>query len=354
LAKNGQEGIDAVVREHPDLVLLDINLPDMSGFDACRLIRVSFAGPILMVTVRNSVRDKIDALDAGADDYIVKPFAMAELLAHVRAALRRSSAEQPLPKIESSELTVDLEMRMVNVRGNSVHLTPKEFDVLRLLVTQQGRPVTHRKILQIVWGPEYGEETELVRVVIRQLRRKIEKNPAHPRYILTEPWVGYMFQLPPDMAENGLSAKSDLAARTAPLLMLAFLMVTAGELLLVESTQFTSALKHRPPEEKGFFRSLLDPLVCLFGEQCEQILQRPGERRCSWVGVGRPWGRGPDLAAGTLACRINPGGGCFLVDGRQRRVLPRNHAMPVLYRQSIRRPYADQQSAALHAIAPKG
>jgi two-component system KDP operon response regulator KdpE len=202
LAKNGQEGIDTVVREHPDLVLLDINLPDMSGFDACRLIRLSFAGPILMLSVRNSVRDKIDALDAGADDYIVKPFAMAELLARVRAALRRSSAEQPLPKIETSELTVDFEMRMVTVRGNSVHLTPKEFDVLRLLVTQEGRPVTHRKILQTVWGPEYAEETEPVRVVIRQLRKKIEKNPAHPRFILTEPWVGYMFQLPPEMAEK--------------------------------------------------------------------------------------------------------------------------------------------------------
>jgi two-component system KDP operon response regulator KdpE len=202
LAKNGQEGIDTVVREHPDLVLLDINLPDMSGFDACRLIRLSFAGPILMLSVRNSVRDKIEALDAGADDYIVKPFAMAELLARVRAALRRSSAEQPLPKIETSELTVDLDMRMVTVRGDSVHLTPKEFDVLRLLVTQEGRPVTHRKILQIVWGPEYGEETEPVRVVIRQLRKKIEKNPAHPRYILTEPWIGYMFQLPPDTLEK--------------------------------------------------------------------------------------------------------------------------------------------------------
>ena len=198
LAKNGQDGIDTVVREHPDLVLLDINLPDMSGFDACRLIRVSFAGPILMLTVRNSVRDKIDALDAGADDYIVKPFAMGELLARVRAALRRSSAEQPLPKIETSELTIDFEMRMVNVRGNSVHLTPKEFDVLRLLVTQPGRPVTHRKMLQIVWGPEYGEETEPVRVVIKQLRYKIEKDPAHPRYFLTEPWVGYKFQLPTD------------------------------------------------------------------------------------------------------------------------------------------------------------
>jgi len=202
LAKNGQEGIDTVVREHPDLVLLDINLPDRSGFDAWRLIRVSFAGPILMVSVRNSVRDKIDALDAGANDYIVKPFAVGELLARVRAALRRSTTEQPLPKIETSELTVDLEMRMVSVRGKSVHLTPKEFDVLRLLVTQEGRPVTHRKILQIVWGPEYGEETEPVRVVIKQLRQKIEKRPAHPRYILTEPWVGYKFQLPTDTLEK--------------------------------------------------------------------------------------------------------------------------------------------------------
>jgi two-component system KDP operon response regulator KdpE len=207
LAKNGQEGIDTVVREHPDLVLLDINLPDMSGFDACKMIRVSFAGPILMVTVRNSVRDKIDALDAGADDYIVKPFAMGELLARVRAALRRSSAEEPLPKIETSELTVDFEMRMVTVRGNSVHLTPKEFDVLRLLVTQQGRPVTHRKILQTVWGPEYGEETEPVRVVIKQLRQKIEKNPARPRYILTEPWVGYKFQVPTDTFHKRLRQK---------------------------------------------------------------------------------------------------------------------------------------------------
>jgi two-component system, OmpR family, KDP operon response regulator KdpE len=202
LAKNAQEGIDAVVRERPDLVLLDINLPDMSGFDACKLIRLSFAGPILMVSVRNSVRDKIDALDAGADDYIVKPFAMGELLARVRAALRRSSAEQVLPRIETSELTVDLEMRMVIVRGVSVHLTPKEFEVLRLLVTEQGKPVTHRKILQIAWGPEYGEETEPVRVVIKQLRRKIEKDPAHPRHILTEPWIGYKFQLPTDTLEK--------------------------------------------------------------------------------------------------------------------------------------------------------
>ena len=202
LAKNGQEGFDTVVREHPDLVLLDMNLPDMSGFDACKMIRVSFAGPILMVTVRNSVRDKIDALNAGADDYIVKPFAMGELLARVQAALRRSSAEQPLPRIETSELTVDLEMRMVNVRGDRVHLTPKEFDVLRLLVIDQGKPVTYRKILQMVWGPEYGEETDLVRVIVKEIRKKIEKDPAHPHYIVTEPRIGYMFQLPSDRVEK--------------------------------------------------------------------------------------------------------------------------------------------------------
>jgi two-component system KDP operon response regulator KdpE len=202
LAKNGQEGIDTVVREHPDVVLLDINLPDMSGFDACRMIRLSFSGPILVVSVRNSVRDKIHALDAGADDYIVKPFAMGELLAHIRAALRRFGADQPLPKIETSDLIIDLEMRLANVRGGNVHLTPKEFDVLRLLVTQLGKVVTYRKILQIVWGPEYGEETEPIRIVIKQLRQKIEMDPAHPRYIVTEPRIGYRFQLPSDTPEK--------------------------------------------------------------------------------------------------------------------------------------------------------
>jgi two-component system KDP operon response regulator KdpE len=202
LAKSGQEGIDVVVQEHPDLVLLDINLPDMSGFDACRMIRVSFSGPILMVSVRNSVPDKTEALDAGADDYIVKPFATEELLARVRAALRRSRAEEPLPKIETPELNIDLEMRMVNVRGERVHLTPKEFNVLRLLVTQLGKVVTYRKILQIVWGPEYGEETEPLRMVIKQLRQKIEKYAAHPRYIETEPRIGYRFQLPSDTPEK--------------------------------------------------------------------------------------------------------------------------------------------------------
>ena len=195
-AKNGQQGIDRVVRERPDLVLLDFNLPDMNGPEACRKIRLSFTGPIIMVTVRNEDRDKIEALDSGADDYVVKPFVMGELLARVRAALRRSPSEQPLPKIETPELTVDVEKRAVDARGNRIHLTPREFDVLRLLVIGQGKPLTFKKILQAVWGPDYAEETENLRVVINQLRKKIEKDPAHPRFILTEHCVGYRFQLP--------------------------------------------------------------------------------------------------------------------------------------------------------------
>jgi two-component system, OmpR family, KDP operon response regulator KdpE len=195
-AKNGQEGIERVLRERPDLILMDFNLPDMSGPEACRKIRLSFAGPLIMVTVRNSERDKIDTLDSGADDYVAKPFAMGELLARVRAALRRSTTERPLPKIETPELIVDMEKRAVAVRGQRIHLTPREFDVLRLLATEEGKTLTYKRILQAVWGPDYWEETENLRVVIKQLRKKIENDPAHPRFILTEHSVGYRFQLP--------------------------------------------------------------------------------------------------------------------------------------------------------------
>jgi two-component system, OmpR family, KDP operon response regulator KdpE len=195
-ARNGQESLEQVTQERPDLILMDFNLPDMSGPEACHKIRSSFKGPIIMLTVRNSERDKIHALDSGADDYVVKPFVMGELLARVRAGLRRFSTEQPLPKIETAELIVDVEKRKVTVRGDRVHLTPREFDVLCLLVTDQGKPITHRRILQALWGPDYGEETENLRVVINQIRKKIERDPAHPRFILTEHSVGYRFQLP--------------------------------------------------------------------------------------------------------------------------------------------------------------
>ncbi len=207
-AKDGQEAVEMVVREHPDLILLDVNMPQMGGLEACRKIRLSFGGPIIMVTVRNSEQDKILALDSGADDFIVKPFAMGELLARIRAAVRRSVSEEPLPKIESPELTVDLELRIVEVRGQRVHLSPREFDVLRLLITQPGKALTHKKLLQTVWGPDHGEDTENLRVVINQLRKKIEKDPTRPRYILTEPWLGYRFQLPPVASEKHLRRKS--------------------------------------------------------------------------------------------------------------------------------------------------
>jgi two-component system KDP operon response regulator KdpE len=197
-AKDGQEAADRLIRERPALVLLDVNMPDMNGLEACSRIRLSFDGPIIMVTVRNSERDKILALDAGADDYVVKPFTMGELLARIRAALRRSASEKSLPKIETRELSVDLEKRKVEVRG----------DVLRLLMVQQGKPLPHKKILQTIWGPDHGEETENLRVVINQLRNKIEKDAARPRYVLTEPWLGYRFQFPSVASERPSRRKS--------------------------------------------------------------------------------------------------------------------------------------------------
>ena len=195
-AQSGQEAIEMVVTERPELILLDVNMPGMNGLEACNKIRMSFDGPIIMVTVRNTERDKIAALDAGADDYVVKPFAIGELLARIRAALRRSNPEESLAGIELPELVINFEKRTVDVRDVRVHLAPKEFEVLRLLVIHQGKPVTHKRLLQTVWGPDHGGETESLRVVIGQLRKKIEKDPTHPVYILTEPWMGYRFQSP--------------------------------------------------------------------------------------------------------------------------------------------------------------
>jgi len=195
-AKSGEKAVEIVVRERPNLVLLDANLPDMSGVEVCRRLRLSFEEPIIMLTVRSSVQDKIDAFNSGANDYVVKPFATGELLARIRNALRASTSQEPLPKVETPDLTVDLETRLVNVRGNQVHMTPKEFEVLRTLVLQQGKAVAYQKLLQTVWGPDYAEETEKVRTIIGQIRKKIEKDPLRPRYILTEPWFGYRFQVP--------------------------------------------------------------------------------------------------------------------------------------------------------------
>jgi two-component system KDP operon response regulator KdpE len=207
-AKTGEEAVESVRKNKPDLVLLDVNMPGMGGIEACREIRRSSEAPIIMLTVRNAERDKVLALDAGADDYVVKPFGIEELLARIRAALRRYAPGDELPPYVSKELTLDFESRQLTVRGQEVHLTPKEFDVLKHLIANQGKPLTHRRILQSVWGPDYGEETENLRVVINQLRKKIETDPAHPKYIRTEPWVGYRFQPPLASAAKNPSRKT--------------------------------------------------------------------------------------------------------------------------------------------------
>jgi two-component system KDP operon response regulator KdpE len=195
-ASSGEEGVELARKLKPDLILLDVNLPGISGIEACREIRHSSDAPIIMLTVRNAERDKVVALDAGADDYVTKPFSIEELLARVRASLRRHAPADALPAFHAKDLSVDFATRRVTAGGEEVHLAPKEFEVLKQLILQQGKPVTHRRLLQTVWGPEYGEETENLRVVINQLRKKIEKDPARPKYILTEPWIGYRFQPP--------------------------------------------------------------------------------------------------------------------------------------------------------------
>src|SRR6059036_2962893 len=151
-AKNGEEAIEVARKEKPDLILLDVNMPGMNGVDACREIRRGSAAPIIMLTVRNAERDKVLALDAGADDYVVKPFGIEELLARIRAALRRNTATDSLPSFVSKDLTIDFESREVSVRDRTVHLTPKEYDVLKHLVANLGKPLTHRRLLQAVWG----------------------------------------------------------------------------------------------------------------------------------------------------------------------------------------------------------
>ena len=154
---------------------------------------------LIILSVRNTEKDKVAALDAGADDYVTKPFSIEELLARIRAALRRSPSypEGGPHAIVSPELEIDFDTRRVRAQGKDVRLTPKVFDLLRYLVAHAGRPVTHRELLQAVWGPDYGDEPEYLRVFVNQVRKKIESNPARPKYIVTEPWVGYRF-VPPE------------------------------------------------------------------------------------------------------------------------------------------------------------
>lgn len=206
-ARSGDEALEMIRDDRPDLILLDVNMPGRSGLETCREIRASSDIPIIMLTVRNTEHDKVQALDAGADDYVVKPFGSEELLARIRAALRRAAPAEALPPFVSNDLKIDFEKRSVLVKGEAVRLTPKEFQLLHHLVANQGKAQAHRRLLQAVWGPDYGEETEYLRVFINQLRKKIEPDPRHPRYIHTEPWVGYRFEPPQEKSRATRSEK---------------------------------------------------------------------------------------------------------------------------------------------------
>jgi two-component system, OmpR family, KDP operon response regulator KdpE len=209
-ARSGEEAVEMLPQHSFDLVLLDINMPGLGGVEACREIRA--LAPkigILMVTVRDAESDMVRALEAGADDYVTKPVRFRELVARMRAILRRADADgatQPVV-LRVGDLEMDMERHSLRRAGNIVHLTPTEFDVLALLMRNQGVPVTHAKLLRAVWGPEYGTELDYLRSYVRTLRKKIENDPACPKYIVTEPWVGYRFCDPADSV-HGLAPNS--------------------------------------------------------------------------------------------------------------------------------------------------
>lgn len=195
-ASNGADAIVRVATEHPDLVILDLGLPDIDGVEVIERIREWSQVPIIVLSVRSGEREKIAALDRGADDFVTKPFGVGELLARVRAALRvRGRAGQPQePIIQSHGLTIDLGRRTVTRNGELLHLTPKEYDLLRVLASNAGRVVTHGHLLREVWGPGASGESHYLRVYVGTLRRKVELNAAQPSIIITEPGVGYRFQ----------------------------------------------------------------------------------------------------------------------------------------------------------------
>lgn len=191
VAGSGAEALDALATGPCDLVILDLGLPDIDGGEVCARLRQWSQVPVIVLSVRDDEASKVAALDRGADDYLAKPFGVAELLARVRANLRRAREETAPPVVECGLLRVDIGRRRVEVDGREARLTRKEFDLLAYLAANRGRVLTHRMLLQHVWGPEYGEEVQYLRVFVRQLRRKLEPNPHLPRYILTDVGVGY-------------------------------------------------------------------------------------------------------------------------------------------------------------------
>ena len=195
IAADGEAALQILKDWTPDLVITDLAMPNMDGLELCRRLRATSQVPILVLSVRGQERAKVQALDAGADDYVTKPFSMGELLARVRAHLRRApSLEAAQPVIALGDFHIDLEGHAVTVSGREVHLTPKEFDLLAYLARHPGKVITHRALLTAVWGANSAEQPEYLRVFVGQLRKKIEPDGDAPRYILTEPWVGYRFE----------------------------------------------------------------------------------------------------------------------------------------------------------------
>jgi two-component system KDP operon response regulator KdpE len=195
-AANGEDALAQVTLHRPDLIILDLGLPDLSGLEVTRRLREWSQVPILILSVRGAEEDKIAALDAGADDYVTKPFGIGELLARMRVAIRRAHSGTPGPIFTAGELTVDLARRAVTRGGAAVHLTPIEYDLLRVLVNHAGRVITHRQLFDQVWGAGEAHDAHLLRVNISNLRRKIETNPSRPQHLLTEPGVGYRLLVP--------------------------------------------------------------------------------------------------------------------------------------------------------------
>lgn len=190
-AGTGSDAVEQVRTGRPSLIILDLGLPDLSGLEVTRIVREWNSLPIIMLSVRNQEQDIVSALDAGADDYLTKPFSVTVLLARIRAALRRGAREVPEVVFQSGDLRVDLERRTVSLKGALVSLTPTEYDLLKLFVTFSGRVVTHQQILRQVWGVGYLEDIQILRVNVSNLRRKLEPDPRRPKYLLTEPGVGY-------------------------------------------------------------------------------------------------------------------------------------------------------------------
>jgi len=192
-AAEGEAALANFAEWRPELVITDLYMPHMDGIELCRRIRAISSVPIIVLSVKGEERSKVDALDSGADDYVTKPFGIDELLARVRAALRRGGSETDAPSFEAGDFRVDLEARRVHARGQEIRLTPKEFELFVYLARHPNRVVTHRTLLEAVWGEASQEQPEYLRVFMGQLRKKLEPDPSNPRYLVTEPWVGYRF-----------------------------------------------------------------------------------------------------------------------------------------------------------------